>query len=78
MSWVLHLVVARELSVSTTIARVLNVDGFSWSLHILFVTCLGEQFRSLRMMPSWVIWVHSRGDGSRVHNSQVADDKIVS
>ena len=44
----------RVLSHHHQSARVLDVDGFYGSLVILFVTCLGEQFVSLRMMPSWV------------------------
>ena len=49
----------RVLSYHHQSARVLDVDGFYGSLVILFVTCLGEQFLSLRMMPSWVTRVRT-------------------
>ena len=68
----------RVLSHHHQSARVLDVDGFYGSLVILFVTCLGEQFLSLRMMPSWVTRVYSRGDGSRVCRLQVAGNESVS
>ena len=65
-----RLLSAREFSFYSTIS---SRGGY------LFVTCLDEQFLSLRMTSSWVTWVRTFvSDESRAHISQVADDEIVS
>ena len=54
------------------LSRFLMLMVFCGSLANLLVTCLGEQFLSLRIKPSWVTWVCT------LASSQVADDESVS
>ena len=44
------------------------------------MTCLREQFLSLKMLSSWVtcVGVHSLVDGSRIRISLVAGEDVVS
>ena len=60
---------AREFSSAPPSARGSNVDIFRGSLTNLFVTRLGEQFSSLRMMFSWVSTLVLMGHKFAFHKS---------